>query len=95
MQSADLLKGWGEIAQYVGLDVSDTLRLAKLDGLPHFRLGNAVHCRKSRLDAWTKTVSNGTGRFLKVRDACPPVPRFILPPTPVRSVAEELEGGKS
>ncbi|MDY6989975.1 MAG: hypothetical protein SWQ30_18175 [Thermodesulfobacteriota bacterium] len=69
MQSADLLKGWGEIAQYVGLDVSDTLRLAKLDGLPHFRSGGIVYCRKSRLDAWAKTVSNGTGKFLKVRDA--------------------------
>jgi hypothetical protein len=30
MQSPDLLKGWGEIVQYVGVDVSDTLRLAKL-----------------------------------------------------------------
>ena len=68
MQSADLLKGWGEIAQYVGLDISDTLRVAKLDGLPHFRLGHTVYCHKSRLNAWTKTVSNGTGRFLKARD---------------------------
>ena len=64
MQSADLLKGWREIAQYVGVDVSDTLRLAKLDGLPYFRLGQTVYCRKSRLDAWTKTVSHGTGRFM-------------------------------
>jgi hypothetical protein len=64
MQGADLLKGWREIAQYVGLDVSDTLRLAKLDGLPYFRLGLTVYCRKSRLDAWTKTVRHGTGRFM-------------------------------
>ncbi|MDY6837997.1 MAG: DNA-binding protein [Thermodesulfobacteriota bacterium] len=68
MPRADLLKGWGEIAQYVGVDVSDTLRLAKLDGLPYFRLGRTVYCRKSWLDAWTKTVSIGTGRFLKARD---------------------------
>jgi len=68
MQSADLLKGWGEISRYVGVDVSDTLRLAKLDGLPYFRLGHTIYCHKSRLDAWTKTVSNGTGRFLKVPD---------------------------
>jgi hypothetical protein len=68
MQNADLLKGWREIAQYVGLDVSDTLRVAKLDGLPHFRLGDTVYCHKSQLDAWTKTVSHGTGRFMKVRE---------------------------
>jgi hypothetical protein len=67
MHSADLLKGWREIAQYVGLDVSDTLRVAKLDGLPFFRLGDSVYCHKSQLDAWAKTVSHGTGRFLKVR----------------------------
>jgi polysaccharide pyruvyl transferase WcaK-like protein len=69
MHSADLLKGWREIAQYVGLDVSDTLRVAKLDGLPFFRLGESVYCHKSQLDAWAKTVSHGTGRFLKVRDS--------------------------
>ena len=67
MQSADLLKGWGEIAEYVGLDVSDTLRVAKLDGLPYFRSGHTVYCHKSQLDAWTKAVSNGTGRFMKGR----------------------------
>jgi len=66
MQSTDLLKGWREIARYLGVDVSDTLRLAKLDGLPFFRSGQTVFCHKSRLDAWTKTVSNGTGRFMKV-----------------------------
>jgi len=64
MQSPDLLKGWGEIAQYVGVDVSDTLRLAKLDGLPYFKLEHTVYCRKSRLDAWAKTVSHGTGRSM-------------------------------
>ena len=67
MQDADLLKGWREIAQYVGLDVADTLRVAKLDGLPFFRLGDSVYCHKSQLDAWAKTVSHGTGRFMKVR----------------------------
>jgi hypothetical protein len=64
MQDADVLKGWGEIAQYVGMDVSDTLRLAKLDGLPYFKLGYTVYCRKSRLDHWAKTVSHGRGIFL-------------------------------
>jgi hypothetical protein len=64
VQSPDLLKGWREIAQYVGVDVSDTLRLAKLDGLPYLRLGHTAYCRKSRLDAWAKTVSRGTGRFI-------------------------------
>ena len=68
MQDADLLKGWREIAQYVGLDVADTLRVAKLDGLPFFRLGDTVYCHKSQLDAWAKAVSHGTGRFLKARD---------------------------
>ena len=68
MQSADLLKGWREIAQYLGVGVSDTLRLANLDGLPFFRLGDTVYCHKSRLNAWAKSVSNGTGRFMKVRD---------------------------
>jgi hypothetical protein len=67
MEGADLLKGWREIAQYIGLDVSDTLRVAKLDGLPFFRLGETVYCHKSRLDAWTKRVSNGTGKFMRVR----------------------------
>ena len=69
MQGADLLKGWREIAQYVGLDVSDTLRVAKLDGLPFFRLGDSVYYNKSQLDAWAKTVSHGTGRFMKVCDS--------------------------
>ncbi|MDY6990762.1 MAG: hypothetical protein SWQ30_22195 [Thermodesulfobacteriota bacterium] len=89
----DLLKSWREIAQYVGLDVADTLRVAKLDGLPHFRSGGIVYCRKSRLDAWAKTVSHGTGRFMKVCNACPPVPLFVPSPTPVRSVAEGMGEG--
>ena len=69
MQSADLLKGWREIAQYLGVDVSDTMRLANLDGLPFFKVGDTVYCHKSQLDAWAKSVSNGTGRFMKARDA--------------------------
>lgn len=68
MESADLLKGWREIAQYLGVDVSDALRMANLDGLPFFTLGDTVYCRKSRLDAWAESVSIGTGRFMKNRD---------------------------
>ena len=68
MQSADFLKGWREIAQYIGMDVSDTLRLANLDGLPYFRSGDTVYCHKSQLDAWAKSVSHGTGKFMRVRD---------------------------
>ena len=70
MQSEDLLKGWREIAQYLGVDVSDTLRLANLDGLPYFQSGDTVYCDKSRLDAWAKSVSDGTGRFMGVRESC-------------------------
>lgn len=68
MQGSDFLKGWKEIAQYIGMDVSDTLRLANLDGLPHFRLGDTVYCHRSQLDAWAKSVSHGTGKFMKVRE---------------------------
>ncbi|MDY6950767.1 MAG: hypothetical protein SWE60_04585 [Thermodesulfobacteriota bacterium] len=65
MQGPNLLKGWNEIAQYVGLDISDTLRVAKLDGLPYVRWKDTVYCHKSRLDAWAKSVSHGTGGFTK------------------------------
>jgi excisionase family DNA binding protein len=68
MQSADFLKGWKEIAQYLGVDVSDALRLANLDGLPYFRSGDTVYCDKSQLDAWAKAVSHGTGKYMKVGD---------------------------
>ena len=73
MQSADFLKDWKEIAQYIGMDVSDTLRLANLDGLPYFRLGDTVYCDKSQLDAWAKSVSHGTGRFMKAVTHLPKV----------------------
>ena len=66
MESTDLLKGWREIAEYLGVDVSDSLRLANLDGLPFFKVGDTVYCHKSQLDAWAKSVSKGTGRFMKV-----------------------------
>ena len=65
MQGADFLNGWKEIAQYIGMDVSDTMRLANLDGLPCFRSGDTVYCDKSQLNAWAKSVSHGTGRFMK------------------------------
>jgi hypothetical protein len=68
MQGAGFLKGWKEIAEYIGMDVSDTLRLANLDGLPYFKSGDTVYCHKSQLDAWAKSVSHGTGRFMKVRE---------------------------
>lgn len=50
----DVLRGWNQIAAYLGMDLVDTLRMAKLDDMPVVVCGDQAAARKSGLEAWLR-----------------------------------------
>ena len=74
-RSPGLLRGWKDVAGYLGVSVRTAQRLAEQAGLPVHRTGHlkgGLSASQEALDAWVR--ERGETRRIETSDAAPPAP---------------------